>query len=274
MLGTAFPAGRVLLVEQPFPWGFQGLRSSRFDRATALALEARCREETVRVQAIRRPGRTAEGTPRRWVLVDARGRPGTMRTGTFEADAELLDLPLDGSSGAPDPEPLFLVCTHGKHDPCCGQRGRPLVVALEAERPGRVWQVSHVGGCRFAPSVLVVPQGLVYGRVPPSHAAGLVAATARGEVVLEHLRGRIGVVPVVQAALGFAQEHVGTRGIDDVSARSAVRGERGVVVTVSTPQGRFAVTVRNERVDARGLTCAAAGDAWFVAHRLASIEPA
>ena len=29
---------------------------------------------------------------------------------------------------------------------------------------------------------------------------------------------------------------------------------------MATPQGRFAVTVRNERVDAGGLTCAAAGD--------------
>jgi hypothetical protein len=78
---------------------------------------------------------------------------------------------------------------------------------------------------------------------------------------------------VVQAALGFAHEHLGTTRIDDVSASSTARSEDGVVVTVSTPRGPFALTVRAERVDATGLTCAAAGDGWFTAHRLASIEP-
>ena len=41
MLGTAFPAGRLLLIEQPGPWGRGGLRDSRFDRTTALAVEKR-----------------------------------------------------------------------------------------------------------------------------------------------------------------------------------------------------------------------------------------
>ena len=45
MLGTAFPAARLLLVEQPLPWGPEGLRTSRFDPATALAVEARARAE-------------------------------------------------------------------------------------------------------------------------------------------------------------------------------------------------------------------------------------
>ena len=35
MLGTAFPAARLLLVEQPLPWGSEGLRTSRFDPGTA-----------------------------------------------------------------------------------------------------------------------------------------------------------------------------------------------------------------------------------------------
>src|SRR3954452_18659090 len=35
MLGTAFPAARILLVEQPGPWGERGLRDSRFGVAAA-----------------------------------------------------------------------------------------------------------------------------------------------------------------------------------------------------------------------------------------------
>ena len=274
MLGTAFPAGRLLLVEQPHPWGSKGLRTSRFDAATALALEARGRAEGVRVQAIRRPGRSPHGAQRRWAVADTRAAAPVLRWGEFTDDAELLELPLDGSQGDPVSTPLYLVCTHGKHDPCCAARGRPLASALGAVRPGRVWQVSHLGGCRFAPSVLVLPLGLMYGRVAPSAAAELVAATEAGEVMTGLLRGRIGHQPAAQAALGFAHEQLALPRCQDVSLVSTTPVDGGgVLVRISSPHGRFDVTVRRERVDAPGLTCAAPGPSWFLAHRPAAIEP-
>ncbi|MBE7187995.1 MAG: sucrase ferredoxin, partial [Jatrophihabitans endophyticus] len=94
MLGTAFPAARLLLVEQPGPWGQGGLRTSYFDPATALALEARGRAEGVRVQAIRRPGRSPRRPQRRWAVVDTRGTEPSLRWGSFTDDTELLELPL------------------------------------------------------------------------------------------------------------------------------------------------------------------------------------
>src|SRR3954447_26152304 len=72
MLGTAFPAARILLVEQPGAWGERGLRDSQFGPALAAALEARAAPPGYRVQAIRRPGRTARDAVRRWALVDTR----------------------------------------------------------------------------------------------------------------------------------------------------------------------------------------------------------
>ena len=273
MLGTAFPAARLLLVEQPFPWGPEGLRTSRFDPEAALAVEARCRAEGVRVQAIRRPGRSSPREHRRWAFIDTREARGTLRWGQFADDAELLELPLDGSVGEPDPDPLYLVCTHGKHDPCCAQRGRPVAAALAAARPKRVWQSSHLGGCRFAPAVLVLPLGLVYGRVSPSAAAELVAATEAGEVVGALLRGRIGFPPPAQAAIGFAHEHLDLTRSSDVSLVSSTAVDPAtVVVRIRTVRGLFDVTVRRERVDAVGLTCAAPGPSWFVAHHPLGME--
>ena len=274
MLGTAFPAARLLLVEQPHPWGFAGLRASRFDPATALALEARARAEGVRVQAIRRPGRSPLDPQRRWALFDMRAADPLVHWGEFTEDTELLSLPLDGSRGTPDPSPLYLVCTHGKHDPCCAAHGRPLTSALAALRPGQVWQVSHLGGCRFAPSVLVLPLGLMYGRVVPAIAADLVAAVEAGEVLTGPLRGRIGLHPAAQAALGFAHEQLALARCQDISVASTtpVDGDR-VLVRIGSPRGRFDVTVLRERVDAAGLTCAAPGASWFIAHRPAGIEP-
>lgn len=268
MLGTAFPAARLLLVEQPFPWGFQGLRSSHFDAETALALEARCRAEGIRVQAIRRPGKPPHPEHRRWMLVDTRRATRSVRSGEFAHDDELLELPLAGSRGEPDDEPLYLVCTHGRHDPCCASRGRPLIVNLAAAQPGRVWQSSHLGGCRFAPTVLVLPLGLMYGRVPPSAAAQLMVATQAGEVLPEFLRGRIGIPPAAQAALGFAHEHLGLQRVDDLEV---VRTAAGAVL-IESPRGRLEVSVRRQRVDAAGLTCAAPGASFYVAHRPAAVE--
>jgi hypothetical protein len=275
MLGTAFPAARLLLVEQPLPWGPEGLRASRFERETALAVEARAREEGVRVQAIRRPGGSSEGARRNWMLVDTREAARSIRCGEFTDDAELLELPLDGSRGRLDPDPLYLVCSHGRHDPCCGQRGRPLVASLAARRPQRVWQASHLGGCRFAPTALVLPLGVMYGRVPASSAADVIAAAEAGEVLGGILRGRIGIPPAAQAAVGFAHERLALPRVQDVSLVSTtVIDGATVVARIDSPQGPFDITVERTRIDARGLTCAAPGSSWFVAHRPLTIEPA
>lgn len=273
MLGTAFPASRLLLVEQPYPWGPEGLRTSHFDTATALALEARGREQGVRVQAIRRLGRLPEH-PRQWAIVDTRAATRAVYRGEFDADADLLELPLDGSEGKLDPDPLYLVCTHGLHDACCAQRGRPLITSLAALRPDRVWQSSHLGGCRFAPSVLVLPLGHMYGRVSPDAAGRLVAATDAGEMVAEFFRGRIGIPPAAQAAIAAVHERLSLTRAADVSFVSSTPLEGGAVrVRVDAPQGPLDVTVERARVDATGLTCATPGPSWFVAHRPAAIEP-
>ncbi len=268
MLGTAFPASRLLLVEQPGPWGRAGLRASRFDHATASALETRATAAGVRVLAIRRPGRTPRGMPRKWALADCRPGHESLRWGTYEHDADLLTLPLDGSSGNPDDAPIYLVCAHSKHDTCCALRGRPVAAALTQARPGRVWECSHVGGERFAANVLVLPAGLLYGRVLPFAAVEFVEATEQGEVIGALLRGRVGLKPAAQAALAFAHEHLAIRRADAlrvVSVRTAGEGES--VVRVRGPHGLIDVAVRVERVRADGLTCARPGPNAYIAFR-------
>jgi hypothetical protein len=268
MLGTAFPASRLLLVEQPGPWGRAGLRGSHFDQESALALEAQAGQTGVRVLAIRRPGRTPRGVQRSWALADCRPGRESLHWGTFERDADLLDLPLDGTAGTPDDSPIYLVCAHGKHDACCALRGRPVAAELAQVRPGRVWECSHVGGERFAANVLVLPAGLLYGRVLPFAAVEFVAATEAGEVVGALLRGRVGLKPVAQAALAFAYEHLAIRrsgALRVVSVRASGAAES--VVRVRGPHGLIDVTVRIEKVRADGLTCAKPGPGGYVGFR-------
>lgn len=274
MLGTAFPAARLLLVEQPGPWGARGLRDSRFGAAAATALEARAARSGVRVQAVRRPGRTPAAAVRHWALVDTRDGSESLRWGTFETPDELLGLPLDGSVGELDARPLYLVCAHSKHDTCCALRGRPVAAALEAAGPGRVWECSHLGGDRFAANVLVLPSGLLYGRVLPFAAAEFVAAAEAGEVVGALLRGRVGLPAVAQAALAFAHEHLALRRRRDLRVRSASPVRDGTAtVRLLGPHGEFDVTVHVERVAADGLTCHNPAPNHYLVFRPLAIVP-
>jgi hypothetical protein len=215
MLGSAFPASRLLLVEQPGPWGRAGLLDSRFDRAVAHRLVARLSRQGIRVLAIRRPGRAVADGPRKWAVVDCRPGREAVRWGDFAQDDELLRLDvtalLDNRSAAADftphaasTVPLYAVCAHGTHDVCCAINGRPVAAVLETLRPGQVWECSHVGGDRFAANVLVLPSGLLYGRVDVADAGPLLSATELGEVLERNARGRVGFSSDVQTAMIFA----------------------------------------------------------------------
>jgi sucrase/ferredoxin-like protein len=274
MLGTAFPAARILLVEQPGPWGERGLRDSHFGADAAAALEEHAGRAGVRVQAIRRPGRTPRGTVRRWAFVDTRDGSESLRWGEYDDPADLLALPLDGSAGTLDEEPLYLVCAHSKHDTCCALRGRPVAAAIGALRPGRVWECSHLGGDRFAANVLVLPVGYLYGRVLPFAAEEFVAAAEAGEVLGALLRGRVGLPAPAQAALAFAHEHLAVRRRRDLCVEAATPVVHGVsVVRLRGPHGRLEITVQVERVAAAGLTCHNPGPNRYLAYRPVTIVP-
>ncbi|SDI94639.1 hypothetical protein SAMN05444157_0931 [Frankineae bacterium MT45] len=271
MLGTAFPAYRLLLVEQPGPWGHAGLTESHFDREVAQQLYRRTEAAGMRMLAIRRPGRTPAGQPRIWAYVDTRPGREALRVGEYTEERELLDVPLDGSAGVADPNPLYLVCAHSKHDACCALRGRPVAAALAEARPGRVWECSHVGGERFAANVLVLPSGMLYGRVLPFAAAEFADAADSGEVIGALLRGRVGFTPQAQAAMAFAYEHLALREIDQLRLVSASPVRSGdALVRVAGPHGLIDITVRVERRSGEGLTCAKSGLGSYFSYRAIS----
>jgi len=283
MLGTAFPASMLLLVEQPGPWGRAGLADSRFDRATAHALIGRMHRDGVRVVAIRRPGRSVVTGPRRWAIADC--RPGRERLlwGHFEDDDELLGLDVEsvlegrshpaGRAVTQDPASLYAVCAHGTHDVCCAIRGRPVAAALDRARPGQVWESSHVGGDRFAANVLVLPSGVLYGRVVESAAGALVEAVDRGGVLHQHLRGRVGFQPDVQAAMALAYQDRPDLRVADVG----VVGSTRIAPDVTRVRLRFGgelvdVMVRAEPSAPQWMTCQAAAPSRAIGYQPLSLR--
>ena len=136
--------------------------------------------------------------------------------GTFEDDDELCDLDPAAPRGTPTDTPTFLVCTHGRRDPCCAGRGWPVAVALTEEFPEQTWQCSHVGGDRFAANVVILPHGLYYGHVTPDDAVDVARRHLEGRVTVDVFRGRSIFAPAEQAAQHFARLEHGLDGIDEL----------------------------------------------------------
>jgi len=269
MPGTAFPHARVVLVHQPGPWGPRGLLESRCDPDVARRIDVAAANAGMRLQAIRRPGKLDVGRPADGYLVGiADTCPDAASVTWWRAD-DLAEMAAELEHGWPrrppaavDSAPVFLVCTHGRHDACCALRGRPVAQALHHARPGRVWETTHLGGDRFAANLLVLPTGDLYGRVPSLAAAELADRVEAGEVVPELMRGRIGLPPIAQAALVFAHDQLAM--VDRTALRvmsvERVAAELGRA-TLATPHGTVVVTVAIETSPAVRLTCRGPEDA-------------
>jgi len=222
MAGTAAPARRWLLIEHPGPWAIDALGGSGIDARVQDRLQEAARAGSARILLVRRPGRQPrERGPRAWAVVDHSVLAGQV-WGTWKSDddllaaVELLHGPqLEGQPTTPG-DPVLLVCAHGRHDTCCAIRGRPLAAELSRQWPDWTWECSHVGGDRFAPNLVVLPDGAYYGRVEPADGVELVRAHLRDQVVADALRGVTTEPPVVQAAVVEALRRYGPAGIRDV----------------------------------------------------------
>ncbi len=275
MLGTAFPADRILLVEQPGGWGKDGLAASRFDRAIANQLIQQLGRRNVRVLAIRRPGRNPEPERRHWAYADCRVGRQQLSGGTFDADEELLRLDIDALEPASDQRPVYAVCAHGTHDMCCAIEGRPVAAALDRECPGRAWECSHVGGDRFAANVLVLPTGQQYGQVTDANL--LATAAESGRVVPELLRGQVGLPPAAQAAIVHVQRELGLLAAGAVrSGRVTGQPAEELQVEVHADGRWYEVGVQRVVGPAAKLTCRALGPRTPISYRplwLREVDP-
>lgn len=202
---TASRVQRWLLVEHDTAWGPSAVPEALAHLApTAAAAGAR-------LLAIRRPGRTDTSGHR---VFSVESRPGLESV----AAQQVPDLSaVVWGAGSPYGRPLYLVCTHGRHDRCCALLGRPVAAALEEVHGDAVWECSHLGGDRFAGNVLVLPEGHYLGRVTPEEAASAV----RDLPVGLH-RGRSSLPSPVQAAQSFAREALGLESVPDLLEQTTV----------------------------------------------------
>ena len=192
-------------------------------------------------------------------------RDAWFRTLELAAYGDLVDLDVVGAFGSGRPagellaHPLFLVCTHGKRDPCCARRGRPLYEGLrEAADEDWVWQSTHVGGDRFAGNVVCLPEGIYYGRVTRLGALTVLEEHLAGRIDLEHYRGRCCYSFPVQAAEREVRARADLRELDGIRVESVTRVADGVWrVRLDAAGTRYEVDVSTEQGELTQLTCAA-----------------
>jgi hypothetical protein len=219
--GTGSRADRFVLVEFPTPWPHKAIDA--FSDDVRDKLSAACKAASAKLLLIRRPG---ERTPaeRRWAVYDVKQRRSHWGNWSTEAD---LDALVAAAASAPSDrwsaEPAVLVCTHARHDACCGLRGRPVASALAEAHRDLVWECTHVGGHRFAANVVLPLDGTYYGRIEAEIAVDLVDAhVEKSEISAEHVRGFSWMEPAAQTVAVEAHRRWGPAGADDVESASIV----------------------------------------------------
>jgi hypothetical protein len=233
LYGTASRVRGWVLLEQPGPWGREAVTESRLDPDLGRALDRAAAAAHLRLLLIRRPGRGASQPHACFVAHTSRGRRWLERR-RLDDPAELLELDMAAVVAGERPgfgeevaEPLYLVCTNGRHDRCCATYGRPLALALAAGHGELIWESSHVGGDRFAGNLVCLPDGHYFGRVGPADADRVVGLHRKGSIDLAHWRGCCTDPPVVQAAEWFARRRTGLLGVGDLDLLGRERLEGG-----------------------------------------------
>jgi hypothetical protein len=96
-----------------------------------------------------------------------------------------------------------LVCGHGSRDRCCGSLGTVLAnvaedIARGASLDVRVWRTTHLGGHRFAPTAVTLPDGMVWGQLDEAAIRAIMLRDQPANEVTRCSRGNSGLPPRAQ----------------------------------------------------------------------------
>lgn len=209
LIGSASVGDRYVLVSRPKgAWAVKALMVDEF--AELRAFRAQYDD-------------THGGTTVIRLFAGVEAAPGTVEVRVFPGGVLFRDLPLpelprvlastfsglkEGQTPAgSEPCPRTIaVCTHGKHDRCCAQFGQALfkeLRAAQAELGAAVVESSHLGGHRFAATLLDLPPsgpGRMYGRLRADETPSFVAHLKAGSVWLDRYRGRVDLGAEAQIA--------------------------------------------------------------------------
>lgn len=227
---TASQVKAWLLIEVHGAWGPDAIEESRLGAHLPPNWRTDLQRGGIRPICIRPAVRGSEPAQVRVFFVIA-ARPGQtigrIWTRTIElSEVHYLSQALQGALSEEEPtlegwerhgERLVMVCTNGRHDQCCANRGRPVIRHLVTTRwAQQIWECSHIGGDRFAANILVAPESLYFGRMEPLEAETILGDLENDEITLEFYRGRSTLPYIEQAAEHALRQHLDERRVDGV----------------------------------------------------------
>ncbi|MCP2729626.1 sucrase ferredoxin, partial [Limnofasciculus baicalensis] len=207
LIGSATPCQIYVLIECPFPW-------------TSNAFESKSVPENLR-NLVKLADRKASLVPIRFLLIHGQSRtkdgikvliyhqqPGDFCQGyqrrEWQVDSieEVAGLVKSYLAGEVPPSETstsqirdILICVHGSHDKCCAKHGIPFyreAIAAIAQwdlQEVRLWQTSHFGGHRFAPTLIDLPDGRYYGRLTQTGLHSILTRTGNLQSLDQFYRG-------------------------------------------------------------------------------------
>ncbi|MEM1254513.1 MAG: sucrase ferredoxin [Cyanobacteria bacterium P01_H01_bin.21] len=204
LIGTAVPADTFILLETPQPWGKPALLSPGVPESLRQVVKPLL-AVGVRVHLIANE-QTAEQGQRR-ILIFQRSPQQSMQ---LEVGYKSWEIQVDSAAEmAPALEAFFqngsrlslssqrhlMVCTHASHNECCGLYGYPFYLDAIATTQQfglthiQPWQISHIGGHRFAPTLIDFPHGRYYGNLDHDSLLCLLKQEGDIEPLLSSYRG-------------------------------------------------------------------------------------
>ena len=203
-IGSATGFNRCFLFEIPLPWTKKALESTQISLEIKNAL-AEYREEIGDVTAtllVPDAEHAVEGAR----LIDIQVLDGRIvKRDLIAPDGDIASIisaiarsePLPASTQVDDsPIRDLIVCTQGSRDACCGTFGVPIYQHLREQamsQPNtRVWRSSHIGGHRFAPTMIDFPTGRSWGFVDKRAAGAILLQSSQPAELRENYRGWVG----------------------------------------------------------------------------------
>ena len=269
-IGSVAAFDRLLVLEVPLPWPRAIRAAPRFPAVVDAALQrADANGASYRLYGVvPDPRYTPDGLTR---LIHLQRPAGATMTVYDKADylapREQLGALVTALLEEPEALPAFapfrelsthirdvLVCTHGTRDRCCATFGYPVYNRLRRafERDpadaSRVWRVSHIGGHRFAPTLIDLPDGRSWGHLDAEAVDRLAQRDGSLPDLGRHYRG--------WAALSSAPKMIAERAVFEREGWSwTARAVRSEIINSTDP-----VTERTEvRLHFAGLDGSAPG---------------
>jgi hypothetical protein len=264
MYGTATRVDTWLILEYYGRWSGEAFRDSQIPRESKERISRYLKTcPNSRLQLVKKKNGSRDGI--KLYIASSREKDPRLYEFTIDGYGDIPELDFDmmikdGSSERS--EPIFLICTNGEHDQCCGKFGMPVFLEVAQGMQGTdTWQSTHIGGHRFASTFVCLPHGLYYGRVREGRRAEEIFVKYKnGRIDLRSYRGRSCYDPHVQAAEYFLRNE---RGIYELSSlRLNDAGESGGEMKVEFSAGEEdkIFNVRLRRLDSARRVIKSCGD--------------